>query len=163
MTTIIRDYDTMRRADLGLMILRAVVAIIFIAHGSQKVFGMGIPALTAGFTQMQIPAASLTAPLVAYLELVGGIALLLGFATRFAAAALAVNMVGAMMFVHLKGGFFLPNGIEFVLTLCAACIAIAIAGGGFFSIDGAISLHRADAAESQAVLIEIETAEPVLR
>lgn len=41
-----------------------------------------------------------------------------------------MNMLGAMLVVHLKQGFFLPVGIECALTLCAANIAIVLSGPG---------------------------------
>ena len=124
-----------QRVGLGLTILRVVVGIIFIAHGSQKLFVFGIPGVIGGFTQMHIPLAQITAPGVAILEFVGGIALVLGLFTRIFAALLAIDMLGAIVFVHFKGGFFLPTGYEFALTLLAANIALVVGGAGDYAID----------------------------
>ena len=52
-------------------------------------------------------------------------------------------MLGALLLVHLKGGFFLPTGYEFALTLFAANVAIAIAGAGYYSLDRVIAERRA--------------------
>jgi putative oxidoreductase len=68
-------------------------------------------------------------------EFVGGLALLLGLFTRWAAIPLAIDMLVAMLTVHLKAGFFLPNGYKFVLTLLAANVALALLGSGEASLE----------------------------
>ena len=73
--------------------------------------------------------------MVSVLEFFGGLALLLGVQTRLVAIGLALDMLGAMVFVHLKGGFFMPTGIEFVLSLLGGAIALALAGAGSYSLD----------------------------
>ena len=69
---------TSRQIDLAVLALRVMTGATMAAHGYQKVFTMGVSQLTGGFTSMGIPMASLSAPLVAYLELVGGILLIGG-------------------------------------------------------------------------------------
>lgn len=123
------------RMALGLTILRVVIGIVFIAHGAQKLFVFGIPGVIGGFTQMHVPLPTITAPGVAILEFVGGIALVIGLFTRVFALLLAIEMLGAILFVHFKGGFFLPTGYEFALTLLAANLALATAGAGEYAID----------------------------
>jgi putative oxidoreductase len=131
-----------RRVDTGLLILRTVVGVVFLAHGWQKLFVFGLSGTTTGFAQMGVPMPEVTGPLVAGLELVGGLALILGLWTRVFAGLLAIDMLGAIMLVHLRNGFFLPNGIEFALTLCAASVALALTGAGMMSVDDATRRRR---------------------
>jgi len=124
-----------RQIDIGLMILRVVLGVIFVAHGGQKLFVYGVEGVAGGFAQAGIPMAQLMAPLVALLELGGGLALIAGLLTRLVALGLAFTMLVAMLVVHLKGGFFNPNGIEFTLSLLASSTLFAITGGGSYSLD----------------------------
>ena len=131
------------RTDFALAILRVVVGIVFLAHGGQKLFVFGFDGVTGAFTQMGAPLPQITAPMVALLEFFGGLALVAGLLTRFAAVGLALVMLGAMVLVHLAAGFFAPNGVEFPLTLLAASAALAVAGAGRFSLDHLIAARRA--------------------
>lgn len=125
----------LQQTDLALTILRVAIGIIFVAHGYQKLAIYTLPGTTGAFTQMGVPLPTLTAPLIAFLELLGGTALITGLFTRVAAALLALNMLGALALVHLKAGFFNPNGIEFPLALLAASVALVLTGAGAFSLD----------------------------
>ena len=134
---------TARQLDTGLAILRIAVGLVFIAHGGQKLFQFGFAGVTGAFGQMGIPLPGITGPLVAIVEFLGGILLVVGLFTRIAAFLLAVNMLGAMLFVHLSAGYFLPAGVEFALTLFLANIAILVMGPGALSLDHSIYRRRA--------------------
>lgn len=125
------------RIDAGLAALRIIVGAVFAAHGAQKLFVWGIDGVSGGFASMGIPLAGVVGPAVGAIELLGGIALALGLFTRIAGLGLAGVMLGAMVMVHLPAGFFLPNGVEFVLVLFAAAVSLALMGPGAFSVDAA--------------------------
>lgn len=70
-----------------------------------------------------------------FIELLGGTALLAGLFTRVTATLLALDMLGALFLVHLKAGFFNPDGIEFHLALLASTVALALTDGGQYVLD----------------------------
>ena len=123
----------------ALTVLRVIAGFLFAAHGWQKFNEFTIAGTQASFAKMGVPAAELAAPLVATLELAGGIALILGVLTRVFAALLALDMLGAFFLVHASAGVFVGNGgYELVLLLAAGALAIALAGAGRISADAAL-------------------------
>jgi putative oxidoreductase len=118
----------------GVTLLRVIVGIVFLAHGSQKLFVYGVHGFAGFLAHMGLPA--FLSPIVIAIELLGGAALILGIGTRIAAAAIAVNMLGAVLGVHLKGGFFLPTGFEYAFTMLGASLALVFTGAGAASLDG---------------------------
>lgn len=130
---------SVRQISLGLAVLRVFAGITILMHGYLKLFTMGISGTTGFFTQAGIPLPGIAAPLVAVLEFFGGMALIVGLFTRPIAALLAIDMLGAILFVRMKGGFFAPNGTEFELMLFAVFLTLALAGAGAYSADEAIA------------------------
>ena len=121
----------------GVLPLRLVLGLVFVAHGAQKLFGFGL-AGTAGFLgSLGIPLPTVAAAGLIAVELLGGVALILGAWTRIVAALLAADMLVAILTVHLRGGFFVPDGVEFVLTLLGGCLTLVGLGAGPCSVDGA--------------------------
>lgn len=133
---------TPARVDLALLILRVVAGTILFMHGWQKVFQYGFAGVTQGFAGMGVPMPGIVGPFIALLELIGGIALVIGLLTPLFAALLAADMAGAIVLVHLPKGFFLPEGYEFALSLLGACLALMLAGAGRYSVDGSLARRR---------------------
>lgn len=123
----------------GLTVLRVTLGFLFTAHGWQKVNEWTIGGTQAAFGEMGIPLSQATAPIVATLELIGGIALIIGIAARPVAALLTLTMLGALVLVHASAGIFVETGgIELALILGAAAMAVALLGPGRLSLDNAI-------------------------
>lgn len=131
--------------DRGIALLRIGIGGVFVAHGVQKLAVFGIPGLAGHLGGLGIPFPTLSALAVTAAELGGGLALVAGFFTRGAALPLAFSMLVAGLTVHLKDGFFLP-GVEYVLTLALASVALALTGSGAYSVDRLRS-RKAEAAE----------------
>jgi putative oxidoreductase len=128
--------------------LRLALAAVFIAHGSQKVFGtFGGPGLRAFVSSHPAPFPFMEKGLwlwlgaAAFSELIGGVLLLLGLLTRAAAFFLACTMIVALFAYHAPA-FFAPKGFEYPMVLLAACLALLIAGGGVASADIALTGAR---------------------
>ena len=126
------------------IMLRVPVGIILAAHGSQKLFawfgGYGLEGTGQWMESIGLAPGFLMALLAGSAEFFGGIALLLGFLTRPAAIVSAFTMIIAIFSVHFSNGLFMSNnGYEFALTLLAVNVALAIQGGGKYSVDSAIA------------------------
>jgi putative oxidoreductase len=125
--------------DLAILILRLGLGVMFLAHGSQKVFGaFGGPGIE-GFSKMVAglgfkPVLFWTF-LAAYTELLGGLFLVAGFLTRIAALFLLVFMLIAVLKVHLAKGFFMSHGgFEYNWVIICVCLALIILGTGKFGL-----------------------------
>lgn len=123
------------RIGWGLLVLRVVVGVVFLAHGAQKVFVFGHPGVTGMMTKFGVPLPGVASLVVMFVEFVGGAALILGVLTRVAAALLSIDMLVALLAVHLKNGFFVPMGVELVLTLWGGLIALVLSGSGALALD----------------------------
>src|SRR6266481_4502543 len=114
------------------LLLRAVLGAIFVAHGFQKISsGMHEFTRTVGHLGFPMPVAFAWA--AALSEFLGGICVLVGLFTRWAALAIAIVMAVAITKVHLHEG--LIRGYEYPLTLLAVAISIVLMGAGPASLD----------------------------
>jgi putative oxidoreductase len=137
-----RPMDPTTLPSAGVLVLRVVVGLTFLLHGLDKLGDLSSAELL--FTSLGIPAPGLMAPFVGGTETVGGVLLIAGLVTPLVGAALAIDMLVALLTAHLGQGFFARDGgIELELLLCGASLGIGLAGAGRFSLDGALDLpHR---------------------
>jgi putative oxidoreductase len=147
-----RQLDALLATDDSLVptLLRVALGGVVLGHGLQKMFGWfggyGISGTMGFFASIGIPAP--LGALVIASDFLGSIALIVGLATRFSAAATAAVMFGALAMVHWPNGFFMnwagaPHGEGFELHLLAIGMALALvlSGGGRASLDRWLSVR----------------------
>jgi len=132
--------------SLSLLLLRLPLGVIFMAHGSQKLFGLfggpGVSATLKTFEEkMGIPPILTILAMIA--EFGGGLGVLTGCLTRLSAAGVASVMAVAIYKVHLVNGFFMNwycqpgrgHGIEYNVALLGMALSLVFTGGGRWSLD----------------------------
>ncbi len=113
--------------SLGLLLLRVGVGLVFFMHGFNKMQDM---AMTASFfAHMGLPA--WVAFVVSWLEVIGGVALIVGIATRFFAFLLGIEMLVAILLIGIGRGWQVH---EMEALLVAASFALVYMGSGRFSL-----------------------------
>lgn len=140
-------------SGLGLLVLRLVLAVVFLAHGSHEVFGMfggpgngpgGLSSSAAVLGAAGMPQPFLIAVTQGIIELVAGAMLAAGFFTRTASFLLLVSVTVELWKLRWPWGFFLNwtsapergHGMEYGIVLAAALICLLLTGPGDASIDG---------------------------
>ncbi|WNF23441.1 DoxX family protein [Mesobacillus jeotgali] len=126
--------------DLGLLIIRLVIGILFIGHGAQKLFGWfggyGLKGTGGWFDSIGMKPGVTMALFAGLAELIGGILLGAGFLTPLAALMIAGTMLMAIIKVHAPNGLWsTANGYEYNLTLIAVTVGLALIGPGKYAID----------------------------
>jgi putative oxidoreductase len=124
--------------DTALLVLRLVVAAIFLYAGSAKWPFWSTPPEGMSVVLHNV------LRLLSIVEPLGSLALLLGVLTRWAAAGLGIIMVGAIFYARLTlhaGVFTAPQGtgLDYNLLILAGCIALIAFGAGRWSVDQASS------------------------
>jgi putative oxidoreductase len=115
--------------DQGLAAVRIISGLLFIEHGTMKLFAFPVPQGEGG----SLPPLLLFAAL---LELVGGILITIGFLTRPVAFILSGQMAIAYFMAHAPRGFWpAPNGGEPAILFCFIFLYLVFAGAGAFSVD----------------------------
>lgn len=126
--------DVLRDRELGATVLRVALGAMFLAHGLLKVVVFTLPGTAAFFAQVGFPA--WTAYVVAPAEVLAGVALLVGFYSRWVALASLPILLGSIV-PHAGNGwlFSAPNGgWEYPAFLAAAAIAVFLQGGGKLAV-----------------------------
>lgn len=133
------------QSDLGILILRLVLGLVFIGHGAQKVFGwFGGPGLkgTAGMTgKMGFYPTWFWGFMAGLAELGGGVLTFLGLLNPLGSLGIIAAMLIAIFKVHWSKGFWnTKGGIEFPLVNLTAALALGLLGPGLYSLDAALGL-----------------------
>lgn len=113
-------------------VMRIVVGLLFACHGAQKLFGV-----LGGVDQRGTSAPLLSLfGLAGLIELVGGLLIVVGLMTGYAAFIASGEMAGAYFIAHFPRGFWpIQNGGELAVLYCFVFLYIATRGGGVWSID----------------------------
>ena len=126
-------------APIADTVVRVVIGIMFLMHVWGK-FNAGAARIAGNFgNNYGLPMPDLFAYTAMGMELVGGVCLIVGLFTRFFAAALAIEILIALLVAHLPKGYAVgAGGYEYVLLIGVVLFAIAIRGGGPYSVDAKI-------------------------
>lgn len=128
--------------DIAALALRLAVGVVLAYHGWLKV---GEVSEFVGFVEsLGIPAPDLVAYAVTYLEFLGGIALIVGSATRYFAALFVVEMVFTIAFVKVDVGLIATEGVgaELDLLILAIASSLVLTGAGGWSVDALLAGRR---------------------
>lgn len=126
--------------SLGLLVLRLTVGLVFVVHGAHKLFVRGVPNVMGFLEQLGITPPEFWAWTLTFAELLGGVGVVVGALTRFAACLTSAVMIVAIATVLWVRGFFVP-GYEFALTLLGASVTIQLTGPGRFAMDSWLGLE----------------------
>jgi len=122
--------------DIAFTLVRVIIGINLVMHGWLKVGTFGVAGVSGLMGKVGLEPAVGFAVAAMVLETIGAICIIIGLFTRFFAAALAIEMLIALLTVHIAGGFYVDKGgVEYVLLLGVVLFAIAIRGGGPYSVD----------------------------
>lgn len=124
--------------EIGAFILRVTLGALFLIHGIVKFQG-GIENTVGWFSSIGLP--GFMAYGVALLEIIGGVALIIGFATRYVSALYALLMLGAIIKAKLSVGL-LGNGqmagYELDLAFLAIAVYLSITNKSILSVDNVL-------------------------
>ncbi|ASN06416.1 DoxX family protein [Virgibacillus necropolis] len=123
--------------EIGVIILRVFLGLTFFLHGLDKFQG-GIGNTVGFFESLGIP--GFVAYVVALIELIGGIAMILGIGTKVISILFALIMVGAIIKAKFAAGFL--GGYEIDLALLVISIFLAVSNRNLFSLDNVLSSSK---------------------
>jgi putative oxidoreductase len=135
------NQDKMR--DTGLLLMRIILAVVFVYHGGQKLFG-GLEGFAGYLQSMGVPAPQVAAFLAAASEFVGGLVLLAGIGFRYALPPLVFTMLVASFKAHAGKFAVSDGGMEFALTLAVVTLGLFFTGPGAFGLGGLIGRRQED-------------------
>lgn len=134
-----------RTADVGPLLLRIGVGVVFAVHGWQKLDGGVSNFASSSLAAMNVPAPELVAWLMTIAEGIGGLLLIVGFLTRLVTLPLIAILVGAILLVKDDVGFIVSNapGAELDTALLAGLLGLLFIGPGRLSMDRALGMETA--------------------
>ena len=124
-------------AAYGATLLRLILGVVFLMHAYLAVVVFGFGGMVGYQAKNGVPFPELATVYLILAHGLGGVCLVIGLFTRWAALANAVVMLGALLFVHLKNGFWAhssPSGYEYVPVLLVVSLAVAMIGGGALAL-----------------------------
>lgn len=122
-------------APYAALLLRVSLGIMFLAHVGLKLFVFSVPGFVGFFASLGLPA--VLAYAVIALELLGGLALILGVYAPFIALPLALEMLGTIGLVHGGNGWLFTNkggGWEYPAFWAVGLVALFFLGDGVFAL-----------------------------
>jgi putative oxidoreductase len=128
----------------GVTVVRVMMGIILTVAGYQKFAQMGLAAFSGFLGQVGIPAPEVMGPLVAAVELIGGILVLVGLGTRWVGWLFVIEFLIIAFYVKLPRMGWDPTRIDFMIL--AAAIMLVVAGAGKASVDEALLRRRSEPA-----------------
>ena len=141
-----------RLTGLAPLVVRVLVGIIMAAHGLQKL-QVGPATFGLVLSELGVPLPTFMAYVVTLVEFVGGILLIVGLLSRFAALLLTIDLVMAILLVKVHVGLLSPQsgpppGAELDLGLIAGFLVILLAGPGRLSLDYLLG-HEGDVVQEE--------------
>jgi putative oxidoreductase len=131
-----------RLTDTGLLVMRLMLAAVFIYHGAPKLFG-GLEGFAGYLGSLGVPAPGVAAFLAAVSEFGGGLVLLAGIGFRYALPPLFFTMMVASFVAHAGKFSVRDGGMEFALTLGIMVLGLILTGPGSFGL-GALLGRKED-------------------
>ncbi|SBP89719.1 DoxX family protein [Thiomonas delicata] len=122
-------------APYAALLLRVSLGIMFLAHVGLKIFVFTVPGFVGYFASLGLPA--ILAYAVIALELLGGIALILGIYASWVAIPLALEMLGTIVLVHGANGWLFTNkggGWEYPAFWSVGLITLFLLGDGAMAL-----------------------------
>jgi putative oxidoreductase len=135
--------SSVRAEDLGPLLMRIGVGVVFAWHGWLKLDG-GVGNFAGFLGTLNVPAPEIVAWLTVVAEGIGGLLLIVGLLTRYVSLSLIAVMIGAILTVKVDVGFIVQNGAgaELDVALLAGLFGLLFIGAGRLSLDAVIGLER---------------------
>ena len=123
-----------RFQSLGALVMRLVLGTIMVRHGYDKIIPSGaLYNFSHMVTRLHLPV--WLGYVAAFTEFFGGMLLIIGLLTRFAALMVAFDMATAIVKIHLHGGLMGPNSFALPLALFSIALMLIFTGCGWLGLD----------------------------